>query len=88
MAKILSLIVAGAYVLVTYLLTGTDILSKIVLFIVLGTACIWFGDPLGRVTGFRWAGNMNVSQETPGAIIKIVGWIVLLLVPAIILVSQ
>ncbi len=88
MARILSLIVAGGYLVAAYLSSGSDVLFKITLFLFLGIACIWFGDPLGKITGFIWIGNINVSQETPGSIIKVLGWIVLLLVPAIILVYQ
>ncbi len=88
MARILSLIISGAYLVAAYLTAGSDILFKIASFLFIGIACIWFGDPLGRITGFRWIGNINVSQETPGSIIKVLGWIVLLLVPAIILAYQ
>ena len=86
MARTLSLIVASAYLVVAYLFADTYVLLKIISFLFIGIACIWLGDPLGKITGFRWIGNINVSQETPGGIIKIFGWIVLVVVPAIILV--
>ena len=86
MAKILSLIVASTYLVVAYFFADAYLLFKIISFLFIGIACIWFGDPLGKVTGFRWIGNINVSQETPGGVIKILGWIILLGVPAILLV--
>ncbi len=88
MARTLSLIVAIVYLVVAYLFADTYVLFKVISFLFIGIACIWFGDPLGKITGFRWIGNINVSQETPGSVIKILGWIVLLFVPAIILAFQ
>ena len=86
MTRILSLIVASAYLVTAYVYAGSGVFLRIISFLLVGIACIWFEDPLGRITGFRWVGNINVSQETPGNIIKLLGWIVLLLVPAILLV--
>lgn len=87
MARILSLIVAIGYLAAAYFFADSEVLFKMISFLLIGMACIWFGDPLGRITGFRWIGNINVSQETPGSVIKILGWILLLLVPAILLVT-
>ncbi len=84
MARTLSLIVASVYLVVAYLFADTYVLLKIISFLLVGIVCIWFGDPLGRLTGFM--GNISVNQETPDSVIKILGWIVLLLVPAILLV--
>ncbi len=84
----LSLILAIAYLVAAYVFASSEVFFRMIFFLLIGIVCIWFGDPLGRITGFRWVGNINISQETPGSVIKFLGWIVLLLVPAILLVFQ
>jgi hypothetical protein len=88
MAKFMSLIVTGTYLVAAYFFASPEVLFRVIYFLIIGIACIWFGDPLGSLTGFRWLANINISQETPGSVIKLIGWIVLLIVPPIILVFQ
>jgi len=88
MTKLLSLIIASAYLAAPYFFANPEILFKMMYFLIIGIACIWFGGPLGRLTRFRWIGNINISQETPGSVIELLGWVVLLLVQPILLVFQ
>jgi len=78
-ARVLSLTLVGFYVIIALASGRTDALYKMVPAVVFGLACIWNGDALGRMTGFRWFGSMNISTETPGGLIRFVGWLLLIL---------
>jgi hypothetical protein len=87
MMNLLSFIIASAYLIVAYIYASPAVLFRIICFLIFGLACIWFGGPLGSITGFRWIGNIGVSQETPGSIVRLLGWIVLIVVPVILLLA-
>ena len=78
-ARFLSLILVGFSVAVALALGRIDAMYKMIPLIVFGLACIWYGDALGRITGFRWFGTINISRETPGGLLRFLGWILLLL---------
>jgi len=46
-------------------------------FVVLPLACIWFGDAMGGFTGLST--DIWITAPTPGIIICILGWLILLL---------
>jgi hypothetical protein len=54
-------------------------------FVILPLACIWFADAMGGFTGLST--DIWISAPTPGVIVCIAGWILLLL-PVIILVGS
>ena len=85
MARILSLILVGFYLVVAYYLNRIEAIYKMIPVVLFGLACIWYGDSLGRMAGFRWFGNINISHTTPGGFLRFLGWILLFL-PLIILV--
>jgi hypothetical protein len=81
--RVLSLIIAGAYVLLTLIgglsqsvLTaiGSVLLVSAVLLVPL--ACIWYGDEMGGYVGMLPGPAIN--RRTPGVFIKVGGWILLL----------
>jgi hypothetical protein len=88
-SKILSLLVAGVYLLVpltAYLGGDQEALEgffKTVLFLLLPLACIWFGDEMGD-----WMGTIRlhaVTSLSPGSLVKFMGWVILFL-PVIMLI--
>lgn len=84
MGRILSVIVAIAYMLFAYFFLGFSLLVKIFGFLIVGLACIWFGDELGSLTGFNLMRMMDISEKTPGIIVRSVGWLIITVVPGII----
>jgi hypothetical protein len=86
MARVLSLILVGFDLVVAYALNRMQAIQIMIPIIVFGLACIWYGDALGGMTGFRWFRNINISHTTPGGFLRFLGWI-LLLVPLIVLVT-
>jgi len=49
----------------------------VLLFCLFPLACIWFGEAMGGYVGP--AGMMGITEPTPGIIICILGWLLLLL---------
>jgi len=80
--KILSLFVALAYVITGAISGGAEWAFKIVLFLILPLACIWLSDAMGTYTGILPI-EMPITQTSPGIMVQIVGWVVLLM-PAVI----
>lgn len=81
MGKIISLVLSIIYLIVAYISGGGEFFIIGLGFLVIPLFCIWFGDELGRYIGF--AGRGYITKESPGVIVKFMGW-VLLLLPAII----
>jgi hypothetical protein len=73
MARILSLILVGFDLVVAYALNRVQAMQTMIPIIVFGPACIWYGDALGGVTGFRWFYNINVSRTSPGGFLRFLG---------------
>jgi hypothetical protein len=48
-------------------------------FLLLPLACIWFGDAMGKYTGFSPIGQQFINRESPGCLVTLMGWILLLL---------
>ena len=82
-SRLLSLVIAGIYILIAYLgskaVQGfTGVLGIALL---LGLACIWFGDELGGMCGYL--GHARITSTTPGGFVRFVGWLFLVLLPII-----
>jgi len=82
--RVLSLIIAAGYVLITLLgglsrsvpaAIGSVLLVSVVLLLPL--ACIWYGDEVGGYMGMLPGPAIN--RSTPGVFVKVGGWILLLL---------
>jgi hypothetical protein len=82
LSKILSLLVAGVYLLipiVMYICGNQEAFEGIVMvliYLVLPMACIWYGDELGGLTGIKYG---LVSSTSPGWGVEVIGWLLLLL---------
>ena len=84
-SKWLSGLVAMAYLVAAVARTGElrSIVSALS-YLVLPMACIWFSDGLGRITGVSGApARPRITRETPGVMVAIGGWIVLLAPPVL-----
>ena len=83
-SRLLSLVVAGIYILIACF--GGKVVEGFAgvlgISLVLGLPCIWFGDELG---GMVWGrlGNAQITSRTPGAVVRFVGWLLLVLLPII-----
>ena len=79
--RILSGLVAVIYVVAASFSGGAEAAFKAFLFLILPLACIWFSDAMGGYVGPTPRGA--ITSPTPGSIICIAGWLLLLL-PAIV----
>ena len=76
-SKILSLLIALAYITIALLSGAGWQTSKLVAFLLLPMACIWFSDEMGNYTGLLMQGGP--MTETPGCLVVVGGWLLLLL---------
>lgn len=78
--RIASGIVAGLYLLLAIASGSSESVVRLAFFLVLPLGAIWFSDELGSLTGVRF-GRMSgpvITTATPGSIVRIGGWILLL----------
>lgn len=87
-SRLLSGLVAGAYLLIAGLRGDGQTVFGLVGFLVFPIACIWWCDGMGRLTGVSFgAARPTVTQETPGDFVAIGGWLLLLCPAALMLAS-
>ena len=84
-SRLLSGIVALLYLGAAIALGNSQIIFKIVMFLILPLACIWFSDAMGGYKGFLTFPRPAITKRTPGFFVALVGWI-LLLMPLIIVI--
>lgn len=77
MTKLLSLIISIGYLIIAYHNGGTKELFRFVIFLVLPLACIWFSNEIGGYTGS--ARLTPITSESPGCLIRLIGWFLLFL---------
>jgi len=82
-SRILSLVVAGGYLLVSllqlYLSEQWENLKGVIAlmaWIALSLVCIWYSEEIGSLTGAKYG---LVSSSSPGWAVEIMGWILLIL---------
>lgn len=75
--KLISLLIAIAYLTAAYLQSGGEDAFKCGMFLILPLACIWFSDAMGSFTGVMRGQYINAT--TPGCLVALGGWILLLL---------
>ena len=75
--RVLSLVVALLYLTAAFLGGGAETAFKMLLFIILPLACIWFSDAMGSYTGVMR--GQSISTTTPGCLVAFGGWLVLML---------
>ena len=74
--RLFSAILAAIYVIGAFTRSSEDG-CKVLLAVIFPLACIWFGEAMGGFTGP--AGSVGITAPSPGIIVCILGWIVLLL---------
>jgi hypothetical protein len=75
--RVFSAILAAIYVVGAFITSGGEGGFKVLGFVILPLACIWFSDDMGGFTGP--SGSIWVTAPSPGVFVCIVGWIMLLL---------
>jgi hypothetical protein len=83
--RILSASLAAVYVALGFLAGGPEAGCKMVLGVILPLACIWFSDAMGGYNG--WVGSGSITSPSPGLIVCILGWVLLLLPVLIVIVG-
>jgi hypothetical protein len=75
--RILSGLLAVIYIVMAFAGGGGETGLKVVAFVILPLACIWFGDEMGGYIGPTW--GAGITAPSPGLIVCIAGWLLLLL---------
>ena len=75
-SRIISGIIAAAYLVTAYLTANEEAAFKVAIFLILPLACIWFSDAMGEFTGL---GFPSITTTTPGWAVAFGGWLLLLL---------
>ena len=86
MRKIISLTISIIYLVVAYNTGGTAIFFKVLLLLLFPVACIWFGDVTVTYKRSKM-GAQPIIKELSGCLVKLIGWILLLLPGVIIIIS-
>jgi hypothetical protein len=76
--RILSGLIALIYLILGIFAGGLETSMKILAFLILPLACIWFPDDMGRYTGRLPISGGGINQQSPGCLVRIVGWLLLL----------
>jgi len=66
------------YIIGAFVVGGTEGALKVLGFVILPLACIWFGDAMGGYIGPTW--GPGITAPSPGLMVCIAGWL-LLIVP-------
>ncbi len=77
----LSAFVATLYLVITAYNAESNQTLRSICFLVVPIACIWYGDVLGSITGIRFGRIFGpvVTKESPGFLVCLLGWVMLLL---------
>jgi hypothetical protein len=75
--RALSGLVFLVYFILAYAKAGNEAGFMVLLFCLVPLACIWFGEAMRGYLGT--AGMSGITEPTPGIIVCILGWLVLLL---------
>ncbi len=78
-SKIISGTIAAVYLVLAYMMGGGEFAFRLLLFLVLPIACIWFSEEMGGYTGFIGFFKPYITQKTPGCVVELFGWILLTL---------
>jgi hypothetical protein len=75
--KILSGLLAVIYIVAASVADGAETACKVLLFVIMPLACIWFGEAMGGYVGPTW--NAGITDPSPGWAVCLAGWLLLLL---------
>ena len=80
-SKIAAVVVSLFYLIFAYFLMGPEGSIRTLIFLILPLACIFFGEPLGRLTEVRFHFTYlrpMLTKRTPGFFVVLGGWLLLL----------
>jgi hypothetical protein len=77
--RTLSGLIALIYLIWAFFAGGPETGLKVLAFLILPLACIWFADAMGKYTGRLPISAGGINQQTPGCLVCIGGWLLLLL---------
>jgi hypothetical protein len=77
--RILSGLLALIYLIFAFCAGGPQTGLKVLAFLILPLACIWFSDSMGNYTGKFPISGGGINQPTPGCLVCIGGWLLLLM---------
>ncbi len=63
------------YVIIAFENRGAELALRVVLYLILPMAAIWFSDALGAYTG--WTNYGRITSPSPGVLVCILGWMLL-----------
>lgn len=75
--RALSGLLAAVYIIGAFVAQGAEAGCKVVLLVIFPLACIWFSEAMGGYTGPTT--GIAITAPSPGLIVRILGWVVLLL---------
>jgi hypothetical protein len=75
-ARWISLACAAAFCAFALLLQPTSMVFYAITYMILPLAAIWYGDELGS-----FSSGCRVNRPTPGIMVKLIGWVLLLITP-------
>lgn len=77
-SRIISGIIAAGYLFAAYLTGDTRLVWNVIFYLMLPLACIWFSDEMGSYGGLI-LGHAPITRPTPGCVVALGGWVLLLL---------
>ena len=75
--RALSGLLAAVYIIGAFVGQGAEVGCKVILLVIFPLACIWFSEAMGGYTGPTT--GIAITAPSPGLIVRILGWVVLLL---------
>ena len=83
MSRVLSIIIVIFQLIGAYMIGDGKAFMSFLAFFLLPLGCIWFSDEIGKYTGpsgnLGFGSGRYISEASPSAIVKFVGWILLFL---------
>lgn len=88
MARKLSLVIVLVYLVAALIYGGWELLLIAAIVLIMPIAMIWFGDEIGDyVGGFHRIGKPYITKRSPGSLVSLFGW-ALLLAPIVIIILR
>jgi len=88
MARKVSLGIAIVYLIAALIYGGWELLLIAAIVLIMPVAMIWFGDEIGEyVGGFHRIGKPYITKRSPGSLVSLFGW-ALLLAPIVIIILR
>ena len=77
--KVIALAIACFYLLISILFGKQGDWTKMLMFLILPLACIFFRAAMGTHTGLTALARPSITRTTPGCFVALAGWALLLL---------